>query len=218
MQADPRGARASTRARSPRGAARRRRAAPSGRRRSVAEDGAGAAGEDRREVSPLAGQRGAADRVDAAMDAAQAPALRRAAATARAPEPERPQLRQRDDAPLAAGELGEPRSAPVRPLRCMSSLRQHARAIRPGGAAPAQIWHTAAVPNRLISRRDGRRRARAPRALRCPRLHADGRHRRARRHPGRRQLELHAALRARRARRAISRASSSTCRPARSAR
>ena len=75
----------------------------------VAQDGARSAREDRREVPSLAGERSAADGVDAAVDAPQPPALRAQLYRAR-PEPERPQLRQRHDAPLAVSKLGE---APV---------------------------------------------------------------------------------------------------------
>ena len=108
VQADPRGARL-RRGRGHLGAWRVvGEQAPMDGGARVAQDGARPAREDRREVSPLAGERGAADRVDAAMDAAQAPALRAQLCRAR-PEPERPQLHQRHDTPLAVSQLGKPR-------------------------------------------------------------------------------------------------------------
>jgi hypothetical protein len=84
----------------------------------VAQDGGLAAGQDRREMSPLAGQRGAADRVDAAVDAVQAAALRAQLHRSRA-EPERLQLRQRHHAPLAMSELGE------RPIDARAVFAKH---------------------------------------------------------------------------------------------
>jgi hypothetical protein len=106
VQADPRGACF----RRGRGHVRLRRVvgeqAPVDRRARVAQDGASAASQHRGEVSSLAGQCRAADRVDAAVDPPQAAGLRAQLHRAR-PKPERLQLRQRHDAPLAMSELGE---------------------------------------------------------------------------------------------------------------
>jgi hypothetical protein len=59
----------------------------------VAQDGAFAASQHRREAAAFAGEHGAADRVDAAVEATQAAGLGAQLHRAR-PEPERLQLRQ----------------------------------------------------------------------------------------------------------------------------
>jgi hypothetical protein len=72
----------------------------------VAQHGAEPASEDCSEVAALAGQRCAADGVDAAVDPTQAATLRAQLHRARL-EPEVAQLRQREHSPLPGGELGE---------------------------------------------------------------------------------------------------------------
>jgi hypothetical protein len=80
--------------------------APVDGRARVAQDGAGPARQDRREVPPLAGERGAADGVDAAVDPAQAADARPMLHGAER-EAEAAQLRERDHPPLPVSELGE---------------------------------------------------------------------------------------------------------------
>ena len=90
------------------------------RRASVAQHGALAAGQDRGEVGALARQAPVADRVHAAMQRVQ-PTHPHAPRHGAAIKAERPQLRERHDAPLHPSHL---RQRPVAQVAlCMDAMR-----------------------------------------------------------------------------------------------
>ena len=197
MQADPRGARLGC----GRGHFGARRVvgeqAPVDGGARVAQDGARPAGEHRREVAALAGESGAADGVDAAVDAAQRAPCARGRHRAR-PSPSARQLRQRHDAPLPVRELREaPIDVRAAKLRSMCCKRQHARGFAPRWRpARPDVAHCRGA-QQTASRRGARRSRLAPSGALA--FAPTGVTAAPAEHPGGRQLELLAALRARRA-------------------
>src|SRR5512132_3328927 len=103
--------------------------APMGGRAAMAQHGALAAREHRRETPPLDPQHSAADGVDAVVEALE-PTHVHAPLDRAAAEPEREQLGARHDAPLPRSQLGHP---PIRGRapKCIyyMGLRAHARSV-----------------------------------------------------------------------------------------